>query len=458
MTIQYLVLCGHDNQPRNAGTKSLLLGLLRLLAGIAVFLFFQLNAISEVIAVDDALDSESEQAQHHAIEQIAELGGNCRYDHEYNIWAISFTGPRFGDEHLRLLVAFDPLGVLYFIGTKVTTDGLNALPEMLSTSRLSAIQIKDSPELRLPTTLVSSCPILHSISAEATATVDSDLKCITECKKLQFLHLRRSYVSDEGLQYASNLSELESIWLSESKVVGPGLDYLADLPKLNDLLLKNSRVTDDGLRYVGRLKHLKYLDLRNLSISGTGLQHLSELNSLETLLVEGTKVDAEGLGALQELASLQEVKLGPNFFSTREEFAIWWDILVHMPAKQQLLLDSVMQLGATVTHDIELDMGFTHAQFDESFSDADIEGLKDWYGPRGVTTWSFRGTELTDEGVGRFCEIADYWIKDVPRFDLRDSKITTAGARRLQAAAPRAIILHESIKEKKRPGYESGEL
>lgn len=136
------------------------------------------------------------------------------------------------------------------------------------------------------------------------------LKPLIRHRSLKFLGLGPlSKVTDETLAPLAEMTWLEAFAVSEAEVSDAGLKHLSKLVKLNALHLTSTKITDAGLIHLKQMTKLKTLDLKHNKITNEGLKHLAGLTELEHFHFSSIKITGSGLIHLKKMTKLKSLDL-----------------------------------------------------------------------------------------------------------------------------------------------------
>ncbi len=263
----------------------------------------------------------------------------------------------------------------------------------------------------LPTTMAERCrDILARITVIGVDDVDDSLLAdISGCDTVQDLYFGfmgdPCDITDEGLRALNRLKQLKRLFLDAPHVTNVGFQHIGQLSQLELLIVESPLVTDDGLRQLADLRQLESLTLVDCQITGRGLAHLHGLGSLENLQLRNTPLNDEGKAQLSGFGQLRVLSF--------REAPINDGDLVHL-------------------------FGLTNLEY-IGFSETDVSpkgiaGLAEQIG--GIYSLDFSGSNIGDEVLEDLLS-----LPSVIHLDISDTKLSDAGADRLEAAFPDIFLV-----------------
>ncbi len=213
------------------------------------------------------------------------------------------SGTKVTDVDVASVTALSSLRRLALRGsTSVTDTGLAHLSECRRLESLHLIR------MRVTGAGLPLMPNLTYLSLYETAVTDAGLARVSGLTNLRDLSLDGTAVTDAGLEHLRTLTNLEYLSLARTAVTDSGLTHLAGLPNLCDLSLDGAAgVTDAGLIHLSELTNLQLLCLSSTAVADSGLARLNGLTKLRELHLSNTKVTDAGLVHLRSLAVLRRL-------------------------------------------------------------------------------------------------------------------------------------------------------
>lgn len=138
---------------------------------------------------------------------------------------------------------------------------------------------------------------------------DADLKKLTALRSLTSLSVHCRRVTDTGMKELAAIPSLTHLELNATQVTDAGLRELTTLPNLAELHLYKTRVTDAGMRLLRVFPKLTHLDLTNTAVTDAGTKDLATLTNLTKLGLSETEVTDRGLAELAPLKNLTALEL-----------------------------------------------------------------------------------------------------------------------------------------------------
>ena len=259
------------------------------------------------------------------------------------------------------------------------------------------------------------------VKLDQTQVSDDDLRIIGKLRRIKTLSLNGTSVSDEGLASIRGL-ELDYLGLIGTKVTSAGIRRLRPPRKGSIVMLADSSAGDEALPNLAGCVHLA---LDGTPITSQGLQHLSGFKILRRLSLQRTAVDDEAVPFLSQLTSLVWLNLTDTKMSGEGLFA-----LRNALPKCQIIGDweDLSRFGALNPRTIQR------------------------IAEKGNPTMEGNTTKPISAGVARFPVLERRSIIPTPRqqrpakllehadnleaLDLRGSRVTDEGVRKLQGTSP----------------------
>jgi Leucine-rich repeat (LRR) protein len=123
------------------------------------------------------------------------------------------------------------------------------------------------------------------------------------------IYLSETTASDSDLESLSGMTGITHIDLTDTKISDDGLEKLANLPNLEKLILTGTEVSDAGLPHLMKSTRPQILVLKETRITDAGLSTIGQMTWLACLDLGGTQVTDEGLAQLKGLVNLQTLTL-----------------------------------------------------------------------------------------------------------------------------------------------------
>jgi hypothetical protein len=252
----------------------------------------------------------------------------------------------------------------------------------------------------LPDWLTFVCDRIRVIYVPGTD--DTKLKDVGRLKHLRDLNLSRMPVTDAGLVHLAGMRQLESLRLSQTDITDAGLVHLVGLTQLELLDLSQTDIADGGLVHLARMTHLGALELAGTRITGAGLARLARMTQLNGLDLSQTQINDAELAYLAGITQLKGLLLSETQITDAG--------LAYLAGMAQLQSLSLKKTRIT------------------------DGGLAYLMGFRGLRRLDLAGTSVTDAGIEQLASMSLLFL------DLRNTKMTPDGIRRLKAALPSTTI------------------
>ncbi len=201
---------------------------------------------------------------------------------------------KISDAGLPYLQPLGNLERLWLNDTLVTDQGMADLAPLqkLKTLSLSGTRVGDAGLLQLR-------PLSHleRLRVDRTGCTLAGVLHL-----LMVLHHRSLASALEVAGYAKcdEVGDVISLDLSRARLTDSDLACLPELPKLQWLSLAGTPVTDAGMAHLAPLSGLELLHLDGTRVTDAGLPHLRSMSKLRTLHLTGAKTTKEGRKSLQQ--------------------------------------------------------------------------------------------------------------------------------------------------------------
>lgn len=214
--------------------------------------------------------------------EIEKLGGSVTRTtrDEGDTTYVRLNGMKFGDEHLRLLNAFEKLSELTLVDSRVTDAGMNEIAQCVNLTRLDV---------------------------RGTVVTDAGLKEIAKLKKLKILGLVRTRITDAGLAELSGLKDLRQIYLANTNITDTGAHELVKLKELNYLGVIGTKITEVGFEELSQLSNLKTLFVGGASVTEASVEQFVKFKNLAVLSLGNSRITEAGLQKIK--AALPETNV-----------------------------------------------------------------------------------------------------------------------------------------------------
>jgi Leucine-rich repeat (LRR) protein len=204
----------------------------------------------------------------------------------------------------------EAIGELKLSGSKVTNEGLAALPNLpnLATLDLSGTVIDDTGLAPL-----ANCPALQELNLSATKITGRGLSDVAKNQNIKKLTITNSSIDLTGFVAIGSMTQLVSLAISQSPLNDEGCQYVGSLVNLEELYMHSCGVSDQGMAQFKRLTKLRVLDIAHCPINGMGLLVLvraGTLKNLEELGMYACPIGEPGGDALKGLKTLKKVDIG----------------------------------------------------------------------------------------------------------------------------------------------------
>jgi Leucine-rich repeat (LRR) protein/predicted Ser/Thr protein kinase len=345
------------------------------------------------------------------------------------------------------------LNAAWLASSQATDDSLKRLSkcQSLVSVRFDGSSITDKGLVHL-----RDCPLQVFQAGGGNAIGDEGIRELAAHTQLREIILDGSTVTDIGVKLLTGLPDLRTLTLNNSKITDAGLVHLASCQKLSALHLNVSMIGDVGLAHLKALKSMKNLSLIRTQITDSGLVHLKDCKGLEHLDVRGTKVTPKALAEYH--AAMPGCKIEHDGgtiepIDVDRKAAEWvlslggkvWvngdgpDIEgVERLPKSGFVLSHVNLIGKRM---VDLDQikwcrGLTILHLEDSdVKDAALARVKNL---TSLKTLALAGTSVTDASLDILTGFTNLTILNV-----RKTKLTTEGVKKLAAALPGCKIEHD---------------
>jgi Leucine-rich repeat (LRR) protein len=203
-------------------------------------------------------------------------------------------------------------------------------------------------------------------------------------------------VSREALQSLARLSQLRAVDLYGSSVTDRVIEQLDGLPNLERVRIANSEITDRAFLTIGQLPSLRELDVSFASsITDQGLAHLKACTKLRQLRLRNAKISYQATSAIAEIASIETLDLGETDVTDQAVLP-----LVALPRLHTLFLYSTKVTDEAINHLVAMKSLVTLGLSRNSrVTDA---GLRRLQAASQLEHVSLEGTNVTADGVESF--------------------------------------------------------
>lgn len=216
-------------------------------------------------------------------------------DHLHKLESLHITNLSFDDRSFANLKKLS-LHHLYAEQTPVTDDGLSALSDMKS---LTKLKLNFNNITDRGAGYLSNLTKLRELELANTKVTDKGIANLAKLESLELLNLGSTTISANGLASLAALKNLQSLYLYSTKIGDKGLASIVNFQNLSYLNLANCTFTDDALDTISKLPNLRYLDIGGNRITDKGLKKLSAMHHLTTLVLYDCPISLNGVRALQ---------------------------------------------------------------------------------------------------------------------------------------------------------------
>ncbi len=204
----------------------------------------------------------------------------------------------------------EAIGELKLSGSKVTNEGLAALPNLpnLATLDLSGTVIDDNGLAPL-----ANCPALQELNLSGTKITGRGLSDLAKNQNIKKLTITNSSIDLTGFVAIGSMTQLVSLAISQSPLTDEGCQYVGSLINLEELYMHSCGVSDQGMAQFKRLSKLRVLEIAHCPINGTGLLVLvraGTLKNLEELGMYACPIGEPGGDALKGMKTLKKLDVG----------------------------------------------------------------------------------------------------------------------------------------------------
>lgn len=160
---------------------------------------------------------------------------------------------------------------------------------------------------------------LVTFSASHTQVRGEGLICLSQCRNLYRLTLRRNALDSKRWRGISTLTRLRHLDISGSSLVAADLDALRPLVNLRSLDVSFIRdVRDEDMPKIAGLPFLEMLNLRASRVTDTGVRTLTGLRLLRTLDVSRTKVTNGIITIVEKAPQLLSVSISRDILDAEQ--------------------------------------------------------------------------------------------------------------------------------------------
>ncbi|MFO0824586.1 MAG: protein kinase [Gemmataceae bacterium] len=401
----------------------------------------------------------------------------------FTLIRVSRGTARLTDAHLKWMEATPTIISIDAPGVSITAAGLRSLQASRNTLT----------DLYLNGALVTDemCAELAKLTAlsglnferEGQLVTDVGLKHLADLPKLQALFVGGSQITDAGLKPLATMPWLRGLSLAQTAITDTGLATLKEIPKLSEVILDQTHVTEAGFKQLQQALPKckiswedpkvwvpKWLQHRN--IAGTvrltdgskvplkGLDPIpagAVVTQLMVLEPRGTFTDSDLL-RLELLPNLEIVELAAHFrvtatglnalLSSKDTLTNLAIVGGEFPEESAKVLAQLPKLELLKLQGTSLtDTGLAHlaglSHLGMLFLDRTKitdAGLKHLSGLKLVNTLGLANTAITDAGVETLAGMAHFGEGNGATIDLTGTRVSEAGAKRLQTALPKARV------------------
>ncbi len=314
---------------------------------------------------------------------------------------------------------------------------------------------------------------------------DEQFMLLEQLPHLKWLDLKEvdfDSISDKALTSLRRNRTIDRLDLDNLKINREAMELVANLKGLRYLSLAGTRVTDDSLAQIAGLNRLQYLDLRDTRTTAKGNEHLRNLVKLETLYLNDRTV--EGLQHLGRLTLLQDPSMllpqkpmlgAPD---DREAMVSRWistssTLRNYLPYRSSAGTEGVKMHGPDVR---ELGLGDAALPYlagmsrfkclDLSLISCTDDDLVHLAGLRNLVAIDLEGSRILGPGLRHLASLQELRYLNLGQTHLTDehlhllealprltdivvsaTHVTEAGAKRLEGAMPRAIVVTTTSRE-----------
>jgi hypothetical protein len=257
---------------------------------------------------------------------------------------------------------------------------------------------------------------------------DDDLRLIAKLPNLRRISLMETNVTDAGLAHLAGLENVQALCLNGTKVTNAGMDHIKDWKHLRSLMLQHTAVDDAGLKHVGAFRDLEVLVLNNTKVTSRGVAELVGLQRLNMLMLSHTAVDEEAI---------------PNLVNIRGsgKAGAWEGVVLELEGCR-FSGNGLLQLrdafpDAPLNDELEdlRDVKFKGLPADESIWRWLVSRIQRSNDKDEVRAIDLSGSLIDDDYLP-----ALYGFDNVEAIDLRRSRVTEEGAKKLREALPRCTV------------------
>jgi len=288
---------------------------------------FPLAVFASVACLLPAWAADPEEEVAHAIKK---MGGKVERQSVrklgVGIIAVSLQyalGKEAADPVFQLLADCKQLRRLQVNGSKITSEGMNALGRL---TQLEELDLRDClldkdqlPKLAKLTQLrvLRIGPIMLTLGGDMMRSqeqldaiyspTDATLQALIPLFRLERLELDRAILTDRGLSHLRSLTNLRNLSLEAKGVTDDGLKVIGEFRTLTDLTLVCRGVTPNGLPHLNPLTELRRLSIvYPREITADSLKLLAKHHPrLTELSISGEKLTADDFALFAAFPSLE---------------------------------------------------------------------------------------------------------------------------------------------------------
>jgi hypothetical protein len=214
--------------------------------------------------------------------------------------------PNLGDGGLRHLKYSKGLRSLELPRSRISSEGLAALTELVEIEQLSILH-RDVDGVGFAA--LAELPKLRRLTLGKTELTDPRAESLSGLSHVEDLVLSFSNFDDRGAEELSQLTQLRALDLGGTAISDAGLRHLAKLERLTVLKLHHTRITNRGLAHLAGLTQLEVLELDHTDVLDDGVAHLAGLTNLRELRLDSTLITDRALASLRGLEKLERLNL-----------------------------------------------------------------------------------------------------------------------------------------------------
>lgn len=273
---------------------------------------------------------------------------------------------------------------------------------------------------------------ITGVSFRGTWVGDADLRRLSELPELTTLDLSLTHITDQGMSEIKSLPGITDLSLYYAEyVTDEGIAAIKDWKKLTRLNLHGTKASDTALEHIAGIQSLQSLNVGSTMMTDVGLERLTGLPNLKELTMGGNELGDAGLQALRQMPGLTYLDLSGRQGTDKN---VWTIAMSETGLGAVLTLKDLRELRFSC---VTIGVGIEGTRLGEiSMLIVTPKWLEQMKALTKLERLKVQGcNQINDESVQTL--IAMPSLKEV---DLQGTAVTAAGAAKLKAAKPNAIV------------------